>query len=409
MSVGGAEKRRASAAEVSGLPVGYAAPVVLGSRSFPMLLSTVYRCVDLLSGSLAVLPLLTYETDGRGFRQLDGTHPVSRLLQLEPNEQMTAFTFFKTMVSSMILTGNAYAYIDRGEDLRPEQLVFIPTQKVGVVWVRDSRGIERKRYQVAGMLKLVEPKDMIHILNFSYDGITGVSTLQHARQTLGIATDSEENASSFLKSGGSLSGVLNVQGPRLSKEQREQIYKTWEERTGHGGVAVLEGNMNFQAVSVSPRDAQLLESRAFNVIDICRFFGVSPVKAFDLTKSSYSTVEATQIEYLTDTVQPIIRRFEDEFNRKLFLPSEGGRHEVRFDTSALLRSNKDSQGNFLRNMFYIGGYTMNEIRRELGMPRVEGGDEPMTQVNMQPMSAALRADDGMDNGTDGGAAKEDGE
>ena len=354
---------------------------MLGSRSQPMLLSAVYRCVDLVSDSLAVLPCEVFRLDGDGFRTRDRQHPASWLLEAEPDGDMTAYTWFKTMVASMLLTGNAYALIDRDSDGRPQELKYIPSAKVWVTWIKDRNGLTRKRYQVAGLSRLVDPYDMIHVLNFSYDGNIGVSTLEHARQTLALATENEEHASGFFKSGAQLSGVLNVEG-RLNKEQKRAIYETWTERMDGGGVAVLEGNMKYQPVSISPKDSQLLESRQFAVIDICRFFGVSPVKCFDLSKSSYSTVEATQLEYLTDTVQPVIRRFEDEFNRKLFLPSERGNMEVRFDTAAILRTNKSEQGQYLRDMMYAGAYTPNEIRREIGMHRVEGGDEALVQVNM---------------------------
>ena len=144
------------------------------------------------------------------------------------------------------------------------------------------------------------------MLNFSYDGIIGVSTLTHALQSLNISSDSEAHASGFFKSGANTAGVLTIEGVRLDKKQKEQNYQEWENRTNPvtgrpNGIVILEGNMRYQPITVSPKDSQLLESRQFNVVDICRFFSVSPVKAFDLSKSSYSTVEATQLAYLTDT------------------------------------------------------------------------------------------------------------
>lgn len=106
------------------------------------------------------------------------------------------------------------------------------------------------------------------------------------------------------------------------------------------GVAVLEGNFTFEPITVNPSDAQLLETRQFNVVDICRFFGVSPVKAFDLSKSSYSTVEATELAFLTDTLSPLLEKIELEFERKLYKPNEKDSIDVRFDTAMLLRADK---------------------------------------------------------------------
>lgn len=173
----------------------------LASRDKPMLLSTVYRCVDLISDSVAVLPLETYRVDKEGFKTPYQDHPAYELLNLEPSEDMTRFTFFKTLMTSVLLTGNGYAYIERDKNLYPLQIIYIPTPQVSIEWITDSSGIHRKRYRVTGFRELVEPRDMIHVLNFSYDGIIGVSTLTHARQSLNISSDSEAHASGFSRVG----------------------------------------------------------------------------------------------------------------------------------------------------------------------------------------------------------------
>jgi HK97 family phage portal protein len=388
------EIRKASKKEVSYISAwgGPSMGRILSSRSKPMLLSTVYRCVDLISDSVAVLPLKTYKLDREGFKREHKNHPAYYLLDLEPNEDMTRFVFFKTLMVSVLLTGNGYAYIERDKDLNVLQLIYIPTEKVTITWIADSRGIMRKRYQVTGFKSLVEPRDMIHILNFSYDGIIGVSTLTHARQTINIAADSEASAAGFFQSGGSVAGILTVEGGRLDKEQKEQIYQTWYERMEQhpNGIAVLEANMKYHPIKISPQDAQLLESRLFNVSDVCRFFSVSPVKAFDLSKSSYSTVEATQLQYLTDTALAVITKIELEINRKLFLPSERGMITAEFDTSAILRTDKAAQAAYWKDLFYIGGATPNEIRRENNLSRMDNGDKAFVPVNTQPLDIAVQ-------------------
>lgn len=387
------ELRKATKQETSRIPVwsysGGHAPLL--SRSKPMLLSTVYRCVDLISDSVAVLPLKTYKLDREGFKAEFKQHPAYSLLDLEPNEDMTRFVFFKTLMASVLLTGNGYAYIERDNKLNVSQLLYIPTSHVSIVWITDRNGIMRKRYQITGFKELVEPRDMLHVLNFSYDGIIGVSTLTHARQTLGIATSSEEHAAGFFTSGG-MSGVLTVEGARLDKAQKDQIYATWEERIiNHpNGIAVLEANMKYQPITINPKDAQLLESRQFNVVDLCRFFSVSPVKAFDLSKSSYSTVEATQLQYLTDTALAVITKIEQEINRKVFLPSERGSVLAEFDTSAILRTDKGAQAAYWKDLSVIGAATPNEVRRENNLPRIENGDKAFVQVNVQTLDNAVK-------------------
>lgn len=243
---------------------------------------------------------------------------------------------------------------------------------------------------------MVEPCNMIHILNFSYDGIEGISTLKHARMTLGLATDAESHAAGFFKGGANLAGILKVQSTLTSK-QKSDLKSSWQTAfspvTGTpNGVAVLEGNMDFQPITVNPSDAQLLETRQFNVVDICRFFGVSPVKAFDLSKSSYSTVEATQLAFLTDTLSPLLEKIELEFERKIYKPSERANIDVRFDTSGLLRADKTSLADYYTKLFYLGVMSPNEIRRSLDLPAIEGGDHHFLQVNLQTMNATINND-----------------
>ena len=245
-----------------------------------MSLSAVYRCVNVISESVAQLPLEVFKKDDEGYKKPYLKHSAYSLLREYPNPDMTRFTFLKTLVSSVLLNGNGYAYIDRDNFGNALSIQYIPAGLVNIVYI-NIEGYAKMRYQVTGFKNLVEPSDMIHVLNFSYDGITGVSTLTHARNTLGIASASEEYAKQFFSEGGNVS----VEG-RLSPEQRTDIKKTWAEMISNGGVGVMEGNMSYKPVTINPVDAQMIETRQFNVVDICRFFGVSPVKAFDLTKSS---------------------------------------------------------------------------------------------------------------------------
>lgn len=152
----------------------------------------------------------------------------------------------------------------------------------------------------------------------------------------------------------------------------------------------MEGNMEFQPVMVNPSDAQLLETREFNVIDVCRFFGVSPVKAFDLSKSSYSTVEATQLSFLTDTLQPLLEKIELEFERKLYKPSEKANIDIRFDTSVILRVDKASQAEYFKSLVLIGAMTINEVRKALDLPALENGDNSFVQVNTVTLNNAVK-------------------
>ena len=360
------------------------------STSKAMLLSAVYRCVEVISDSVAQLPLEPYKVDSSGYKIKFTSHPTYRLLNSEPNSRMTRFTFIKTLIVSTLLKGNAYAYIERDGEGNAVALHYIPTDLVTIIPPKTLQ--DNVAYSITGLSNVIEPCNMIHILNFSYDGINGISTLAHAKNTLSLAADSEAHASGFFKGGANLAGILTVQSTLTSK-QKQDLKSSWQTAfsptSGQpNGVAVLEGNMDFKPITVNPSDAQLLETRQFNVIDICRFFGVSPVKAFDLSKSSYSTVEATNLSFLTDTLSPLLEKIELEFERKLYKPSEKDNIDVRFDTSRLLRADKQSLANYYNTLFNIGVVSCNEIRKEIDLPSIEGGDSHFVQVNLMEVKNA---------------------
>ena len=358
-----------------------------------MLLSTVYRCVEVISDSVAQLPLEPYKMDSKGYKIKFTSHPTYKLLNKEPNSKMSRFTFMKTLIVSTLLKGNGYAYIERDELGNAKALHFIPSEFVTILTPTTIK--DNIAYSVVGINKTVESCNMIHILNFSYDGITGVSTLAHAKNTLGLSVDSESHAAGFFKGGANLAGILKINST-INTKQKEELKRSWQIAFSPSvgtpnGVAVLEGNMDFQPITVNPSDAQLLETREFNVIDICRFFGVSPVKAFDLSKSSYSTVEATELAFLTDTLAPLLEKIELEFERKLYKPSERDSIDVRFDTSSLLRAHKAALASYYNTLFNIGVISPNEIRRQLDLPAIENGDETFVQVNIQPLNKAINS------------------
>ncbi len=362
------------------------------STNRALLLSTVYRCVEVISDSVAQLPLEPYKIDSSGYKLKFTSHPTYRLLNAEPNSRMTRFTFIKTLIVSTLLKGNGYAFIERDNLGNATALHYIPSDLVTIIPPKTLK--DNVAYSVTGLSNIIEACNMIHILNFSYDGITGISTLAHAKNTLGLSADSEAHASGFFKGGANLAGILKVQS-NLTSKQKSDLKNSWQTAfspsTGQpNGVAVLEGNMEFQPITVNPTDAQLLETRQFNVIDICRFFGVSPVKAFDLSKSSYSTVEATNLSFLTDTLSPLLEKLELEFERKLYKPSEKESIDVRFDTSRLLRADKQSLASYYNTLFNIGVVSLNEIRKELDLAAVEGGDNHFIQVNMMEVNKAAQ-------------------
>ena len=300
---------------------------------------------------------------------------------------MTRFTYIKMMVSSMLLRGNAYSYIARDEKGNAQELVYLDSEKVKPI-AHDDGSVT---YSVKDCAYEIPSTDMIHILNVTYDGVNGVSVIKHATNSINLSNASESHANGFFTGGANVAGILKVQGG-VTKEQSKQIKSSWEQAFTPGvgrpnGVAVLQGNMDFTPVTISPAEAQLLETRRYNLEDICRFFGVAPTKCGDLTKASYSTVEATQLAFLTDTIAPILEKFEQEFERKLYSKRERANVDVRFDTSVLLRADKSSEADYYTKLFYLGALSPNEIRQRLDLEAIEGGDTHYMQVNLQSIGS----------------------
>lgn len=237
---------------------------------------------------------------------------------------------------------------------------------------------------VTGMKQAVHQKDILHFMNYTDNGVYGISVLTYARRTLGIADGGEKSAENFYKSGSCTSGFLKFEGPSSGK-QREEILSAWNQATGGpnngpNGIAVLPANVNYTQLSVDPADAQLLESREFSVIEICRFFGVSPWKCFDLTKSNYNNSEMAELSFLNDTLRPLLTKIETELETKLF-PGQTD-YDIKFDVNEMLRTDQKSHAEYLTKMFNLGVLSPNEIRRELDMEEIEGGDIHVAQINL---------------------------
>lgn len=342
-----------------------------------MTLAAVHRCVTVITNGVASLPVRLYTYDKNGYK-IELKNDLSYLLGKKPNDKMNAYTFYSLLVKDILLQGNAYALIIRQKD----KIVALQYVQAGLVTPID-RG-DRIEYQVTGIKGFVRKEDIIHLMNYTENGVYGISVLTHARRTLGIADAGDKAADNFYKSGSCTSGFLKVEGPSSGK-QREEILSAWNQATGGpnsgpNGIAVLPSNVNYTQLSVNPADAQLLESRKFEVIDICRFFGVSPTKVFDMEHASYNNSEMAELAFLNDTLRPLLTKIETEFETKLFKKEE--RFDIKFDVSELLRTDKKSQAEYFTKLFNLGVLSPNDIRKELDLEAIEGGDIHCAQVNL---------------------------
>ena len=341
-------------------------------------LSAVYRCVEVITNGVASLPVKLYRTDEKGFKY-EIHNNLSFILSKKPTGKINAFTFYKLIVKDILLMGNAYALILRDDN---GEIIGLQYIQAGLVSPIDK--VDRIEYQVTGIKGFVRQEDILHFMNYTDNGVYGISVLTHARRTLGIADYGENASENFYKSGGCTTGFLKFDGPSSGK-QREEILSAWNQATGGvrnqpNGIPVLPANVNYTQLSVNPADAQLLESREFSIVEICRFFGVSPTKCFDLTHASYNNSEMAELAFLNDTLRPLLTKIEMEMETKLFKPEEG--YDIKFDVSELLRTDKKSQAEYFTKLFNLGVLSPNDIRKELDMDEIEGGDIHCAQINL---------------------------
>lgn len=346
-----------------------------------MNLSAVYRAVELISNSIATLPIKILISDESGNNEAE-THPLNYVFSDRNTDNLISkFTLFKLLVQSVLLRGNGFALIERKGD-RVNSLRYLEPNDVQIVFDKVRNTLY---YDVPLIKKRVEPQDMLHFVMFSYDGIKGLSVLQNAARSLSIAHASENAAKGFFDNGMMINGILKVQGP-VNQRQREDLRAAWNETyTANGsGIAILQGNMDYQTIQLSAKESQMLESRQFSVTDIARFFGVSPILLGDLSaKTNLNTFEALQNDFLVHTLQPYIVMIENELNRKLLKQSETNL-SITLETNEILRIDKAAQSNYYSTLINSGVLSINEVRKELGYNGIgEDGDKniiPYTDI-----------------------------
>ncbi len=308
-------------------------------------------------------------------------HPLWKVLNLSPDNKYNHFNVFKMAIESVILEGNAYFYIVRDDKLNVKELRYLNADFVQPLLQPDGS----VKYIVAGFPAAVDAGDMIHLWQHIDESYHGLSVIRYAYNALTNAADATSTAGKFFRGGAGLNGVLKASAT-LTNDQKKQIRDSWSDAFGTtgNGVAVIPQGIDFQPVSVNPKDAQLLDAMEwFGVNEIARFFNISPIRLFQLDEVSYSSMESTNLAYLQDTILPYCIMIEEEFNRKLFRPSEVGKKGVHFNFSRAMQTNRKDQAEYFRTLLTNGILSLNEVRGEMGLERLDGpeGDAHYMQLS----------------------------
>lgn len=359
-------------------------------------LSAAWACIRLLAETISTLPLKLYQKNPDGSRSLANAHPIGPLINKQPNIEMTPSRFMQMIVASVYLQGNAFIE-KRRVGTRVVALNPLLPQRMAVD--RRDDGSLRYRYNdpLAGKLREIPEKDVVHVRGFGLDGMVGLDPISTGKQIFGGAAATEQAANKMFAQGMQASGILSAETP-LKAEQRERLQKHLERFSGSanaGKVMVTEGGMKYQSITMNPEAAQMLESRAFGVEEICRWFRVPPFMVGHMDKQSSwaSSTEAMNLQFLTNTLRPMLTNIEQELNRCLLANDE--RYYVEFSVEGLLRADSAGRASYYSTLLQNGVMSRNEVRRLENLSNVEGGDT----LTVQSAMMALK-DVGANNGSD---------
>ena len=363
-----------------------------------MQMTAVYSCVRVLSEAVAGLPLHLYKYRSDGGKEKAIDNPLYFLLHDEPNPEMTSFVFRETLMTHLLLWGNAYAQIIRngkGEvialyPLMPNRMT-VDRDENGRLYYKYYRGndeaIHSKEYEV-----ILSPYDVLHIPGLGFDGIVGYSPIAMAKNAIGLAIATEEYGAKFFANGAAPSGVLEHPGTLKNPDKvRESWNATFGGSHNANKVAVLEEGMKYTPISISPEQAQFLETRKFQINEIARIFRVPPHMVGDLEKSSFSNIEQQSLEFVKYTLEPWLVRWEQSMVRSLLSPSEKQEYFIKFNVDGLLRGDYASRMSGYATARQNGWMSANDIRELENLDRIpaeEGGDLYLINGNMTKLADA---------------------
>lgn len=348
-----------------------------------MTTSAVYACVRVLSETIASLPLHVYRRIGQS-KEKAMDHELYYLLHDEPNPEMTSFVFRETLMGHLLLWGNAYAQIIRNG--RGQVLGLYPLLPDRMEVGRTEKGELYYRYLKDGREYLLRKEEVLHVPGLSFDGLVGYSPIAMAKNTIGMALATEEYGSKFFANDARPSVVLEHPGilkdPEKIRESWNKIYRGSE--SAHK-VAVLEEGMSVKTLSIPPEQAQFLETRKFQIEEICRIFRVPPHLVANLERATFSNIEHQSISFVVHTIRPWLVRLEQAFNNALFSKAEKGEFFASFVVDGLLRGDYESRMKGYAIGIQNGFMSPNDVRSLENMnpiPESEGGDTYMVNGNM---------------------------
>ena len=334
----------------------------------PMRLSAVFSGLQRISNSLGMMP---WEFKSFNDTNIPSTHWFYSLFN---NCLQTQFVFTKNIIKDSIAHGNGYALIQRDQNQHPVNLVYLPFGTCAAVIDIINNKV---KYQVAynNVSRVYEASDIIHVFINSNDGLLGRSLYDYADKSLKLTAYTEKAALNYFGSGMRLTGILSTDQPKLTPKQREEIRQNYLRGiNSESGTAVLEAGMRFEQLSNNAKDAQLIDTRQYNVQEWARWYTMAPTILGDFSHNIYGTIEAGSIDFITNTCGPYVIAFEQELNRKLLSINERKKYYISLNQDVLIKSDRSTFANYISTFLDKGILSKNEARAMIGMPKIENGD-----------------------------------
>ncbi len=350
-------------------------------------LSTVWACVRLLSETVSTLPLKLYRRQPDGSRTVATDHPLYRVLCISPNAEMTPGRFMLMIVASLALRGNAFV---EKKLIGSRIVALVPLLPQHMRVKRQPNGRLEYIYNENGTERPIPEKNLMHIRGFGLDGVCGIMPVKAGREVLGAAMSADEAAARVFAQGLQASGVLTNESGALKPEQREQLRQSLAAFAGSknaGKLMVLEAGLKYQGITMNPEAAQMLETRAFQIEEICRWFRVPPfmVGHTDKQSSWASSVEGQNLQFLTNTLRPLLDNIEQEIIRCLIGEAEAETVYAEFSVEGLLRADLAARREWYASALQNGWMNRNTVARLENQPLIPGGDVYTVQSNLMPL------------------------
>jgi HK97 family phage portal protein len=346
-------------------------------------ISTVWACIDRRASTIASLPFFTYQTIN-GQRTLARSTRLYALLHESPNSRMTPFEFLRALVMNYDLRGNAYARIDR--DNTGEAIAMWPmaSDQVEVKVLDDGSMVYI--YRIGSDVAILADTNVLHIKNLG-NGTTGLAKLEFMRSTTDEVAKQNTSASKLFSTSGKPTGILMIDKV-LSKEQRNALTKSFKglAEGSTSRLQVLEANMKYQQISMSPEDQQLLETRKFSVEELCRWFDVPPVLVHHSNVTAWGTgIFEIKDGFYTLALAPLCKNIEQAFRKRVMTPKQRASMTCEFSMDAMMRASIKDRFEIYAKATQNGLKTRNECRQLENDPPLAGGDVLTAQSNLVPL------------------------